>query len=72
MSDDPRLDQQRRDRVERSLAKVHAIRSFNASETGNPAFMGQPLVQLTLPHSDPGDLEFYESRCAVCSPPRSR
>jgi hypothetical protein len=44
------------------LAKVHAIRNFNASETGDLAFMGQPLVQLTLPHSDPGDLEFYERR----------
>lgn len=62
MHDDEYLDQQRRDRAERALARVHAIRSFNASETGDLAFMGRSLVQLTLPHTDPGDVEFYERR----------
>ena len=59
---DAALEQRRRDRVERSLARVHSIRTFNASETGELAFMGQPLVQLTLPHTDPGDVPLYERR----------
>lgn len=49
-----------KDRAERFVARAQAIRSFNASETGDLAFMGRPLVQLTLPHDDPGDIEYYE------------
>lgn len=55
-------DRRRRERAERHIARVHAIRTFNAQETGDFAFMGQPLVQLTLPHTDPGDVPFYERR----------
>lgn len=51
-------DRQKR-RAERFVARAQAIRSFNASETGDLAFMGRPLVQLTLPHNDPGDVERY-------------
>lgn len=46
--------------AERFVARAQAIRSFNASETGDMAFMGRPLVQLTLPHDDPGDVDYYE------------
>lgn len=53
-------ERRRRDRTEKYVAQVHTIRTFNASETGDFAFMGQPLVQLTLPHTDPGDIPFYE------------
>ena len=49
-----------KNRAERFVAHAQAIRSFNASETGDLAFMGRPLVQLTLPHDDPGDIEYYE------------
>ena len=59
---DGTLDRRRRDRADRYLASVHSIRAFNANETGDLAFMGQPLVQLTLPHTDPGDVPFYERR----------
>ncbi len=59
---DKALEQRRRDRAEAALAQVHAIRTFNAAETGDLAFMGQPLVQLTLPHADPGDVPLYERR----------
>ena len=52
-------DRQKR-RAERFAAQAHTIRAFEAKETGDLAFMGQPLVQLTLPHDDPGDVEFYE------------
>jgi hypothetical protein len=55
-----RLQLQREDRAERYLARVQSIRTFNAQETGELAFMAQPLVQLTLPHSDPGDVVVYE------------
>lgn len=53
-------EQFRRDRAERAIARVHAIRTFNAAESGDLAFMAQSLVQLTLPHSDPGNVPFYE------------
>lgn len=54
------VERRRRDRTEKYLAQVHTIRTFNAADTGDFAFMGQPLVQLTLPHTDPGDVAFYE------------
>ena len=53
-------ERRRRDRAERYVARVHAIRAFNANETGDFAFMARPLVQLTLPHTDPGDVQYYK------------
>lgn len=53
-------DRRRRERAEHYVARVHAIRTFNANETGDFAFMGQPLVQVTLPHTDPGDVQHYK------------
>ena len=52
-------DRQKRN-AERLAARAHAIRSLSTIERDALAFMGQPLVQLTLPHEDPGDIDFYE------------
>lgn len=60
--DEETADIRRRERTEKALAKVHAIRTFNAAETGDLAFLGRSLVQLTLPHTDPGDIPLYQRR----------